>query len=231
MKIEFIPSSFEIQETVQCPFSIKKIVPDWYKKVEILNSKNFEFDDNNNVKNVNIKNCMPFFDAISSGYVQTTWTDIYVEVKNNFITLRTACGPEIIQTRDKVSVPIDSLFYPIEFIWKTPWIPKVPKGYSVLITHPMNRLDLPFMSMSGIVDSDSFYHTPSGNFPLYIKNGFTGLIPKGTPMYQIIPIKRDSWELEQKLFDEKTYKIRDNFMKKFFYGAYKKNFWNKKFYN
>jgi hypothetical protein len=61
-----------------------------------------------------------------------------------------------------------------------------------LITHPINRYDLPFTSVSGLADYD-VYPLP-GNVSFHIKEGFEGTIPAGTPIMQIIPIKREDWE-------------------------------------
>ena len=49
--------------------------------------------------------------------------------------------------------------------------------------------------MPGIVDTDT-YNAPV-NFPFVLNNiKFEGLIPAGSPMAQVIPFKRDSWEME-----------------------------------
>lgn len=231
MIVQFIPASEDVETLVTRPIPTKKCVPDWYKKIESFNPEKIEFDEKGSIKNKGVKTCMPFFDAISAGYVQTTWTDIHVEKRNNSVIVRTASGPEILQTRENVSMPVGDLFYPIEYVWKMPWLPKMPKGYSALLTHPMNRLDLPFLSLSGVVDSDAYYHTPFGNFPFYIKKGFEGVIPEGTPMYQIIPLKRDQWESRSSIFNKKEARKRINTIEKYFYGAYKHRFWTRKDYN
>jgi hypothetical protein len=231
MKIEFVPASRDVELLVPAPEPTKKHIPNWYK-----NSKNFtfdkvEFDSNYEIKNKGIKSCSPFFDSMSAGYVQTTWTDIYIERKNNSVAIITSSGPEIVQTRPEVSIPIDKNFYEIEFVWKMPWLPKVPKGYSTVLCHPLNRIDLPFLSLSGIINSEKYYHNVFGNFPFYIKKDFTGLIPVGTPMYQIIPIKKEKWNSSKEKFDENTQKQRLNIIQKHFYGSYKKYFWEKQNYN
>ena len=69
---------------------------------------------------------------------------------------------------------------------------KTPPGYSVLFTHPMNWHYLPFYSLSGVVDTDTY--TMPVLFPFMMKNNFEGIIPKGTPVIQIIPFKRDDWK-------------------------------------
>jgi hypothetical protein len=84
----------------------------------------------------------------------------------------------------------DSMNYPK---WINPWSIKTPKGYSVLFTQPMHR-ESPFTILDGIVDTDS-YNAPV-NFPFVLNNwGFEGLIPAGTPMAQVIPFKRESWQM------------------------------------
>lgn len=84
----------------------------------------------------------------------------------------------------------ESISYPK---WINPWAISTPKGYSVLFTQPMHR-ESPFTILDGIVDTDS-YNAPV-NFPFVLNDwGFEGLIPAGTPMAQVIPFKRESWQM------------------------------------
>ena len=65
------------------------------------------------------------------------------------------------------------------------------KGYSVLITHPFNRDDLPFRTLTGLVDVD-LYKSNTIQFPaIWIDESFKGILKKGTPIAQCVPIKRD----------------------------------------
>jgi hypothetical protein len=69
----------------------------------------------------------------------------------------------------------------------------MPAGYSLLITHPFNRHDLPFVTLTGLVDADSYIDNFI-NFPAYWRDtAFSGVLPKGTPVAQCVPVKRDSW--------------------------------------
>jgi hypothetical protein len=77
-------------------------------------------------------------------------------------------------------------------IFQTQAAVKLPDGYSAIFTHPLNRFDLPFITLSGVVDGPFVVH--NGNIPFHIKDGFEGVIPKGTPIMQIIPFKRENWE-------------------------------------
>ena len=118
------------------------------------------------------------------------------------------------------------------FHWWPNWGIELPKGYSALVTSPLNRFDLPFLTVAGIIDSDKY--TMPGLMPFFLKEGFSGLIPKGTPYAQIIPIKREDWTSEhiyytnQEMYDRHvatTDKYRVAYG-----GIYKQKTWEKKNY-
>lgn len=232
MKIEFIPSSEDAKNYVPAPSPAINFVPKWYKKIETVNEKKIKIDNYGVAYNKNVKNCMPFLDALTSGYIQKTWTDIYIKdnKESGNIEYYWASGPQIMHHRDKSHLPTENNFYPVEFMWKEQWVPKLPKGFSMIYTHPLNRIDLPFLSMSGVVDSDIYNHSFNGNFPFYIKNNFVGIIPEGTPMYQMIPMKRETWEIIELSFNELENKKKENQILNKFINRYKNSFWVKKQY-
>ena len=48
-------------------------------------------------------------------------------------------------------------------------------------------------TLTGLVDCDAFYHNPV-HFPARWHDAeFNGVIPKGTPVAQCLPVKRESW--------------------------------------
>jgi hypothetical protein len=76
------------------------------------------------------------------------------------------------------------------------WTIELPPGYSLLVTHPVNRNDLPFLTLTGIVDADR-YRDNFIHFPAYWREaGFNGVLPKGTPVAQCLPFKRDAWRAQ-----------------------------------
>jgi hypothetical protein len=228
MKIHFLPSSEYIQKTVSHPKPSKIYLPDWYKKIENFHRKEPVWGDDGSIMNKNLKMCQPFLDAMCFGYVQETWCDIYVEKNENQIVVRYAGDLEIFIIRENISINNDNYFYPAELAWIQPWIPKTEKGYSCLITSPINHFNLPFETTSGVVDSDTFYSQPFGKIPFYIKNNFLGLIPAGTPMYQIIPFKRQDFSSNVLDFDEDIFIKGNKYQNRKFWGSYKKFFWQKK---
>ena len=58
------------------------LLPNWYKKTEsYIGKKKKPSGDSNTTATV--KRCMPVFDAITSGYILFTWTDVFVQQKLN----------------------------------------------------------------------------------------------------------------------------------------------------
>lgn len=230
MKIEFIPSNPQVDFILDSPKPSKNYIPQWYKNIKVGNigfNENGQFEDLKNVKN-----CVPFLDSFTHGYMQSTWCDIYISAKDGKISYSASTGntlPNIMQHRDK-STPIDTndFYEKTEFVWFVHWIPKLPKGWSLLIVPPLNHLDLPFTTTSGIIDADDFFHVRSGNLPFYLKKNFEGIIPAGTPMYQMIPIKRESWKSEKIKYNEDlVIKNSANFVR-YIANGYRRYFWKKK---
>lgn len=230
MFIDFFPESEDVGLIVPPPKPASEYIPKWYKNEERFfgGKPNIQ---HNQVINNSIKACYPYFDALSAGYIQESWADVHIDIdKDNNVIINQRDVPRFVSVRDRIRTGISDEFHQIEFAFRMMWLPKLPDGWSALITSPFNRLDLPFHSTSGVIDSDVFYGT-GGDYPFYIKKSFNGgIIPAGTPLYQIIPIKRESWKSRVNTFDkESNYKnsakIYSNFI-----GSYKKFFYQKKEY-
>ncbi len=70
------------------------------------------------------------------------------------------------------------------------WTIELEPGWSLMAVHPVNRLDLPFRLITGLVDADQF-NAVGINFPaLWTDPGFEGVLPKGTPVAQCYPVPR-----------------------------------------
>lgn len=194
-------------------FPAKKFIPDWYK--------NNKFDT--------LKSCIPFLDAFTSGYIITLPYDIHVYVNNGKPEIKLLDGSIYNgSVRDSQSVDIIPFnHYEVEFAWDLYTALNIPSGSSILFTHPLNRNDLPFTTLSAVIDGE-FTLVPHGAIPFYIKQGFEGIIKSGTPVAQIIPFKQDSWkaELQDGLF-ESSKKYRRSMPKDW----YKKSSWKRKSYD
>jgi hypothetical protein len=237
-KVIFQPSSEEAQVLIQKPLSAKKYIPDWFKSIKPVDKNKPLFKENGMQINTNVKMCMPFLDTFTTGYIQETWSDLYIDVRDNdegnlIVEVSFPVGPEMVSYRHKTTqVAITEEYIPIEFTWLQHWVPVLPDGYSMLYTHPLNRLDLPFTSLSGIVDHDLYNHELSGAYPFFLKKEFNRtIIPAGTPMFQMIPIKRESWDSDSTNFDLHESMRKKNFIRKKIFDGYRDMFWQKKEYN
>ena len=208
LKITFVPTTSRHKGLLSPPEPAYKHVPEWYKTMS-------KFEESNSEKQlypvnfigtdgaaVATKQCPPFLDAMTAGYHYVLEGEL----------------------------PVPDGHHPIHYGFKMGWYYETPPGYSVLITHPMNRYDLPFTVQSGIVESDIW------GLPVFVafflKRGFRGTIPKGTPIFQIIPFKRDNWEMEvddseetiqRHVFDAEKRRTR-------IHGYYKWFAWRKKIF-
>lgn len=231
--IEFICSNSMADGVIDPPKPAKNFIPDWYKE-----SSSYISDDKipihyDNRGNHTFKRCIPIMDSLTSGYIFSLPSDIYAldPEKYNGTRIHWANFPiEVVDSSHSLDqlqkYPMLQDFQQI-FKWKFWWQIKTPPGYSCLFIHPLHRNDLPFITLSGVVDTDS-YDVPI-EFPFFLKNDFIGKIPKGTPLVQIIPFKRDSWKSKDSGFSKD---IDKNIIRNFstIGDMYKKIFWKKKDY-
>ena len=81
------------------------------------------------------------------------------------------------------------------------WTIEVEQGWSLFATHPVNRDDLPFRLITGLVDADLF-HDGGINFPaVWTKPDFSGVLLRGTPVAQVFAVPREAAQLEFETFD------------------------------
>lgn len=228
--IEFFPESKETELSVPHPVPARTVIPEWYKESKSFFNGNKMTFDNKWVVEATIKHCIPVLDVLTAGYVQTSWTEMYIEDQEDNFFYAFPNGPNLARSRTLDAfqkMPIPEGFHRQVFNWERYWGIKTPKGYSTLIMTPAYRDDLPFRCVSGIIDTDS--HHRAGAVSFFIRKGFTGIIPVGTPMFQMIPFKRDDWKSIKRTFEEnqKLNMERIN-VRNFFVGGYKKLYWKRK---
>lgn len=206
-------------------------VPEWYKKASrYLNgaTKPSLFNEKNNA----LKQCVPLLDALTTGYIAELWADLEVRQTTQGPDFAWSEGPDVLNGRKEDpsnTVPVPVGHGDLNLVWLTPYIFKTPPGYSLLITHPLNRFDLPFTTLSGVVDADDLMM--DGKLPFYLQKDFEGIIPAGTPLFQVIPFKRDDWKVVEDVSLREKAKKYQWLSNRVAYGFYKKNLWSKKTYN
>jgi hypothetical protein len=219
------------------PEPTSKSIPKWYQETE-----KYEKNKNgipkkhlfNNGKVFSFKACPALLDIFITGYLLKTPCDLYFYKNKNIINVKTPKGYEDFCAPREPMPDFETPhgYYDHHFHWYPQWSIELPEGYSALYLNPVNRYDLPFITVSGIIDNDKV--TTSGLMPFFLKKDFEGIIKAGTPFVQIIPFKREDWSMELKMHSQeeiierfinqgKTFRTPEG-------EVYKKKFWSKRKY-
>ncbi len=235
--VSFRPEHETLHETGYVPpRPAKYYVPDWYRKIPQTVNKQQGINPVTQEKQHTVKACVPVLDAFTSGYIQELNMDIDVQRAGegavSFYWPRQNPWEPVRAPRNPAAMK--GFVHPHgydnnPYLWIQPFEFNVPKGYSILITHPFNRYDLPFITMSAIIDVDVFPQRAEVTF--YLKSDFSGVIKRGTPIFQVIPFKREKWESEVLPYNESWRLKWVNLSRNVFGGAYRENFWHKKEFN
>jgi len=194
--------------TFRCPPELEPILPkpvpavvglpDWFKAMPQR-----AFNPSRNEEGFTVKKCPPFIDAMTYGFLMPLVCDLRVE--NGEFTWDhsvpggafTSLSHSPIDFHDPSQVAGSPFFEDDRYVIKFNnfWTITAPPGYSLLFTHPINRADLPFTTITGLVDND-VYSENLVNFPARWRDAnFNGVLPKGTPVAQCVPVKREAWTL------------------------------------
>jgi hypothetical protein len=202
------------------PAPTSKNIPKWFKTIRGMAGDL-----------LTIKRCIPFLDSLVAGYQIPLPADVVWDNASKEFMSKAKVVMNSDHSIDQIpGIPVPDGFNSQPHKWINNWYIKTPKGYSTLFIHPLNRTDLPFHSLSAIVDTDR--HDLIINFPFFLKEGFNGVIEQGTPMIQAIPFKRDSWSMKVKDTGQSftnNDKVSINSSERV--GLYKRLWWSKKEYN
>jgi hypothetical protein len=186
----------ELAQVLPRPIPAVLGLPDWFKAMPQK-----AFSSVLQTEQMTVKKCPPFIDAMTSGFLVPLIADLRVE-NGTFSWDRDVPSGALmnysrspIDFHDNTQLSGTPFFDEDRFVLKFTnfWTFEVPAGYSLLITHPFNRHDLPFVTLTGLVDADA-YRDNFINFPAHWHDfEFTGVLPKGTPVAQCVPMRRDAW--------------------------------------
>lgn len=176
-------------DVIPPPIPARKFMPEWYKKLPMRL--------NEGLNSATIKRCPPFLDAMQLGWIIPLAADVEFRTSNTAgkVDWNSSFYKDVIESHSYPQITTDEAPHPA--LPKPPlkflnyWMIRVPKGYSVMFVPPLNRPDLRFECMSGVVECDKYFEYI--NFPFtFNKPGFHGVVEAGTPLVQVIPIKRDT---------------------------------------
>lgn len=211
------------------PYPARKLMPEWYKKLEMRLHPGLESGT--------IKRCPPVLDAMTVGWIIPLVAD--VEIKSNAdctgIDYSWQFNKNMIENHSPAQVTSDRCPAPHHNLppmkWMNWWAIKCPPGYSLLFVPPLNRADSRFTTFSGLVDADGYFEFI--NFPfVWTEPNFHGIVEAGTPLVQVIPIKRTTLfkDYEVRAFGPKDHKaLHDTRRRRQSHiSHYRDNVWEKK---
>jgi hypothetical protein len=185
------------------PQPARDALPDWLRRMPPT-----AFSESHGRSVRTLKQCPPFIDAMTCGFVLTLPCEVRV-ARGEFSwrwSLPTLGVREHTRSPLSFHVPAQAEGAPFHdgrhaiLKFNSFWTIELEEGWSLLATHPLNRHDLPFRTLTGLVDSDRF-HDVGIFFPaLWTNKTFEGVLPAGTPIAQCIPILREPIEIDYLAF-------------------------------
>lgn len=237
-KITFHSTSFyNKQNETPLPEPTSKYIPKWFSDMDLFfkdPSTDKDFLDQAGNKYPTFKACPALLDIFTTGYVLKTPCDLTFYEHEGRIEVKTEPGYEnFCASRPEMpNFPVPHGHMTEHFHWWPNWSVNLPDGYSAIYLSPINQFHLPFTTVAGIIDNDKVHS--SGLIPYFLKEGFTGVIPKGTAFLQIIPFKREDWEMDPQFHTLKEIDVMYKEVAKIFRkpegGVYKKLFWSRRKY-
>lgn len=236
--IKFYPYSEMTMEFAPKPMPGVRYVPEWYKlQPGSINDEEFIAQG---ASGSTVKRCMPVFDAMTAGYIIGAPCDIHLDATNpEELKWSIPLGVKAIQgdmfsrhaPEQYQNYPINPDEYHKQLLRIMPfWAVGTEEGYSTLFMNPHHADESPLWAFSGLVDTDKFIS--DGHLSFLVKKNFKGVIKQGTPLLQVLPIRREEWTSEivdptksKKIFENQRWDLRSTFI-----NGYKNKFRSKKVY-
>jgi hypothetical protein len=200
------------------PYPASKHIPEWFKELPAERGGL-----------TTVKRCPPFLDAMTAGYIVPAPADLRV--------LMTDQGVKVIPGKYEFLM----LHNPLEFQgapfgclpvikFVNPWIIVTPPEFVCLITAPINRFDMPFFPLTGIVETGVYYKEVQLPLVCIMRPGEVYDLPCGAPMIQVIPFRREEWNSrtdnidvahraeQQAKFNVNPHTYKDEYWKKIQFG-------------
>ena len=170
------------------PVPAKAELPEWFRRIPPIDAENLTPTNNG----LTVKRCMPFFDALATGWIIPLAATVRLEVTDDGSTVN--AGWEFDRTLVSYHGPHQVRGNPRE--------PRPPcKFHNLLDGSDAAGLELPLRAaaqprqlrvriLAGVVDTDRY--ASHIHFPFFV-TAPDGLyvIHKGTPVAQVIPFRRD----------------------------------------
>ena len=177
------------------PVAARSVLPDWLRAMKprvasVVHQRSIR----------TLKQCPPFVDAMSHGFMILLPCDI--TVSDGRFSWDWPLPPLTLANHPRAPLS----FHVAEQLQGSPlaragrvaikfnsfWTIELDAGWSLMVTHPINRDELPFRLITGMVDADRF-NDVGINFPaVWTDPAFAGTLPRGLPIAQCHPVPRET---------------------------------------
>ena len=176
------------------PIAASQALPDWLRK---MTPRALSPLHGRAIRTV--KQCPPFVDAMSHGFMVLLPCD--VQVRAGRFSWQWHAPEPFAEHHPRAPlsfhVPAQIAGSPLAngdaalIKFNSFWTIELEPGWSLFATHPVNRLDLPFRTLTGVVDADRFFDVGI-NFPAqWVAPAFEGTLAGGTPIAQCFAVQRE----------------------------------------
>lgn len=219
----------------------KKFIPEWYKKLQPIGEKSNT-----------VKRCPGILKYLTEGYIVRTWLDvtIHTDLKHGNIKFdytedfRNVGRKNVFsyfQTSPPVSLmnqytfghnpPFNDGTFPQVLKWQLGWNARAPKGYDIWFAPLQYHFDPNLTATIGMLDTRV---TEQLNIQvMWHPTAETVHIPAGTPIVQLIPIKRE--EIDHEIIFDKTgrnaLRLKEKFARYWLKDSDQLNFMNDKYFD
>ena len=177
------------------PIPAKSALPDWLREMaprmpSAVHQRSIR----------TVKQCPPFVDAMSHGFLLLLPCDVAVR-SSQFSwdwALPALAVPGHPRAPLSFHVPEQIAGSPLArgtrsaLKFNSFWTIELEPGWSLMAVHPINRDDLPFRLITGLIDADRF-NDVGINFPaVWTDPEFDGVLKRGTPFAQCYQVSRET---------------------------------------
>lgn len=190
--IEFLCAP-EDEGVIAAPVPARDFLPDWFKRLPPVDRSRVLTTDNG----LTAKRCMPFLDAMMTGWVLPLAATVRLEICDEGQTVNAGWDFDRVMVSSHHAYQVAG--HPAQprppSKFHNYWTIRTPKGWSCLFMPLLNRPNGVFEVASGVVDTDEY--TSLIHFPFFA-TGEDGLysLEKGSPLVQVIPFRRADMGME-----------------------------------
>lgn len=183
----------EDEGVIPAPVRAKTALPDWFRKLPAIDETQVSPTNSG----ITVKRCMPFLDAMATGWVIGLAASVRMEISDGGKTVD--CGWDFDRTLVSNHASHQVAGNPREPLppckFHNYWTIRTPPGWSCLFVPPLNRPNGVFEVVAGVVDTDTYQSEI--HFPFFATGeDCLHMLERGTPIVQIIPFRRDASDLD-----------------------------------